>query len=113
MKPNSTALPLDDGKVVRLFIENKRMGKIVWPYAVEALEAVERLENLATRADERRIMCDEKDETIKRLADDLRQLRDAWNAHFETCPSPELKIEPPTWDELRSWADAPSGTASA
>ena len=47
------------------------------------------------------------------LIEALRQLRDAWNAHFETCPTSELKIEVPTWNELRSWADAPSGTASA
>lgn len=72
---NGSTQPLDDGKVVRLFIQNKRMGKIVWPYATEALEALERIENLAVRADERRIMCDEKDETIKRLERSVEILR--------------------------------------
>lgn len=65
--------PLEDGRIVRLFIENKRMGKIVWPYAAEALEALERIENLAVRADERRVMCDERDETIRRLECALRE----------------------------------------
>ena len=53
------------------------------------------------------------DDATDWLVETLRQLRDAWNAHFETCPAPELKIDAPTWDDLRAWADAPSGTASA
>ena len=45
----------------------------------------------------------------------IRQLRDAWNAHMETCPQhAALPVLPaPTEDELRAWRDAPSGTASA
>ena len=73
-----STLPLDDGRIVRLLIESKRMGKIVWPYAAEALEALGRIENLAVRADERRIMCDEKDETIKRLRKRIRELEDQY-----------------------------------
>lgn len=53
------------------------------------------------------------DDAADWLIESLRMLRDAWNAHFESCPTPALNVPSPTWDELQAWANAPSGTASA
>lgn len=46
------------------------------------------------------------------LVHSLRQLRDAWNAHFAACPSPAPDVPAPTWEQLNEWANAPSDTAS-
>jgi hypothetical protein len=45
----------------------------------------------------------------------LDGLRSAWNAHMETCPQRAAlpMPEPPSWEDLAAWRDAPSGTASA
>ena len=45
----------------------------------------------------------------------LATLRRAWDAHMETCPQhaalPDLPA--PSWKDLETWRDAPSGTAAA
>ncbi len=47
-----------------------------------------------------------------KLSDDLATLRAAWNAHFATCPTATPDFTPPTWEQIQSWIDAPSNTAS-
>lgn len=46
----------------------------------------------------------------------LTQLRDAWNAHMATCPPPgrseSYALPSPTLEEIESWKNAPSDTAS-
>lgn len=55
----------------------------------------------------------EADEAVDFLMSALDTLRSAWNAHFETCPTPTPDLPAPSWDDLNRWRDAPSGTASA
>ena len=55
----------------------------------------------------------EADAAVDFLVNALDGLRSAWNAHFETCPTPTPDLPAPSWEDLQAWRDAPSGTASA
>jgi len=50
---------------------------------------------------------------LQRKEESLTVLRDAWNAHMETCPQHAALPVLPSFDDLQAWRDAPSGTASA
>lgn len=70
-------------------------------------------------------VCHERDVLLaenRRLKEEIEErltalaiIRSTWNAHMATCPKhaalPDLPA--PSWDDLESWRDAPSGTASA
>lgn len=43
----------------------------------------------------------------------LRTLRDAWNGHFAVCTHPMPTLPAPSFEEIASWMNAPSDTASA
>ena len=44
------------------------------------------------------------------LAADLRQLREAWNAHMNNCPG---RRDLPSFEEMEAWRNAPANTMSA
>lgn len=55
---------------------------------------------------------DRLDAQTEQLHAALLMLRDAWNAHMETCPQ-RLDLHPPTAEDIERWCNAPSNTASA
>lgn len=82
--------------------------------ADEAAEALTQYEAMLEEA--QRHDADTEEEyaaALDRAEEALRQLRDAWNAHMETCPQHAALPVLPSWDDLERWRDAPSGTASA
>ena len=55
------------------------------------------------------------EQDLSAARESLAMLRSAWNKHMETCPQHAAlpTPEPPSWEDLQAWRDAPSGTASA
>lgn len=78
---------------------------------VAALRAFNRRANETIDANEAELagLREERDQA----KDNLRMLRDAWNAHFKDCPAPMLNVPAPTAEQIREWQDAPSDTMSA
>jgi hypothetical protein len=55
----------------------------------------------------------EADAAVDWFMEALAQIRSAWNHRFRDCPAPLLPISPPTVEEINSWLNSPSDTASA